>query len=154
MFKGLKGITLLVAAAVVVVGIAYGGFVSSHESSHEDAAPGSERAACCLLRARLNDSDPESRVTLDPKNFQGDVRKAYEAAERNPALLAQLHCYCGCDKADGHKNLLDCFRDTHGSTCAICVGEARDAEQMANRGVPVEQIRDALRARYAAAHGS
>jgi hypothetical protein len=154
MFKGLRGITVLVAAAVVVVGIAYGGFVSSHESSHEDAAPGSERAACCLLRARLNDSDPESRVTLDPKNFQGDVRKAYEAAERNPALLAQLHCYCGCDKADGHKNLLDCFRDTHGSTCAICVGEARDAEAMANRGVPVEQIRDALRARYAAAHGS
>jgi hypothetical protein len=154
MFKGLRGITVLVAAAVVVVGIAYGGFVSSHESSHQDAAPGSERAACCLLRARLNDSDPESRVTLDPKNFQGDVRKAYEAAERNPALLAQLHCYCGCDKADGHKNLLDCFRDTHGSTCAICVGEARDAEAMANRGVPVEQIRDALRARYAAAHGS
>ena len=154
MFKGLRGITVLVAAAVVVVGIAYGGFVSSHESSHEDAAPGSERAACCLLKARLNDSDPESRVTLDPKNFQGDVRKAYEAAERNPALLAQLHCYCGCDKADGHKNLLDCFRDTHGSTCAICVGEARDAEAMANRGVPVEQIRDALRARYAAAHGS
>jgi len=154
MFKGLRGITVLVAAAVVVVGIAYGGFVSSHESSHEDAAPGSETAACCLLKARLNDSDPESRVTLDPKNFQGDVRKAYEAAERNPALLAQLHCYCGCDKADGHKNLLDCFRDTHGSTCAICVGEARDAEAMANRGVPVEQIRDALRARYAAAHGS
>jgi len=154
MFKGLRGITVLVAAAVVVVGIAYGGFVSSHESSHEDAAPGSERAACCLLKARLNDSDPEPRVTLDPKNFQGDVRKAYEAAERNPALLAQLHCYCGCDKADGHKNLLDCFRDTHGSTCAICVGEARDAEAMANRGVPVEQIRDALRARYAAAHGS
>ena len=150
MFKGLKGISLLVAAAVVVVGIGYAGYVSSHEA----AKPISEGAACCLLRARLNDSDPESRVTLDPKNFQGDVRKAYEAAERNPALLAQLHCYCGCDKADGHKNLLDCFRDTHGSTCAICVGEAVDAEAMANRGVPVEQIRDALRARYAAAHGS
>jgi hypothetical protein len=154
MFKGFKGITVLVAAAVVVVGIAYGGFVSSHESSHEAAKPISEGAPCCILNARLNDSDPESRVTLDPKNFQGDVRKAYEAAEHNPALLAQLHCYCGCDKADGHKNLLDCFRDTHGSTCAICVGEARDAEAMANRGVPVEQIRDALRARYAAAHGS
>jgi uncharacterized protein with PCYCGC motif len=63
-----------------------------------------------------------------------------------------LHCYCGCDKTDGHKNLLDCFRDTHGSTCAICCGEARDAEAMAGRGMPIEQIRDALRARYS--HGS
>jgi hypothetical protein len=147
MFKGLRGITLLVAAAVVVVGIGYAGFVSSHESLHgawhEEAVPGVVRVA---------DPAEQLRVTLDPKNFQGDVRKAYEAAERNPGLLAQLHCYCGCDKADGHKNLLDCFRDTHGSTCAICVGEARDAEAMANRGVPVEQIRDALRARYA--HGS
>jgi uncharacterized protein with PCYCGC motif len=147
MFKGLKKITVLVAAAVVVVGIGYGGYVyshePSHESSHEETTPGVVRVA---------DPAEQLRVTLDPKNFQGDVRQAYEAAERNPALLAQLHCYCGCDKADGHKNLLDCFRDSHGSTCAICVGEARDAETMANRGVPVEQIRDALRARYA--HGS
>jgi hypothetical protein len=147
MFKGFKRITLLVTAAVVTIGIGYTGYVWSHETK-----PISEGAACCILNARLNDTDPQSRVTLDPKNFQGDVRQAYEAAERNPALLAQMHCYCGCDKADGHKNLLDCFRDTHGSTCAICVGEARDAEAMANRGVPVEQIRDALRARYA--HGS
>lgn len=139
MFKGLRGITLLAAAAVLVVGLGYAGYVSSHEGT----APGV---------VRVVDPGEQLRVTLDPKNFQGDVRQAYEAAERNPALLAQLHCYCGCDKADGHKNLLDCFRDTHGSTCAICVGEARDAEAMANRGVPVEQIRDALRARYA--HGS
>jgi len=80
------------------------------------------------------------------------VREAYEIAERDPTLLAQLHCYCGCDKAIGHKSLLDCYRDTHGSRCEICVGEAHDAESMASRGVPVEQIRDALRARYA--HGS
>jgi hypothetical protein len=145
MFKGLKGITVLVAAAVVVVGIGYAGYVSSHESSREETTPRVVRVA---------DPGEQLRVTLDPKNFQGDVRKAYEAAERNPALLTQMHCYCGCDKADGHKNLLDCFRDSHGSTCAICVGGARDAEEMANRGVPVEQIRDALRARYAAAHGS
>ena len=139
MFKGRKGITVLVAAAVLVVAAAY---AAGHVSNRDDAAPGVVRVA---------DPAEHLRVTLDPENFQGPVREAYEAAERKPALLAQLHCYCGCDRAEGHKNLLDCFRDTHGSTCAICVGEARDAESMANRGVPVEQIRDALRARYA--HG-
>ncbi len=137
MFKGFKGITVLVVGAVLVVAVAYGGYVSTQET-----APGMVEVA---------DPVRQLRVTLDPKNFQGQVREAYEAAERDPALLAQLHCYCGCDKTDGHKNLLDCFRDNHGSTCPICTGEARDAEAMANRGVPVEQIRDALRARYA--HG-
>jgi hypothetical protein len=140
MFKGIKGIVVLTAAAVLVVAIAYASYTSSnsHPSDGQMAAAGDPAA-------RL-------RITLDPQNFQGTVREAYEVAEKDPALLAQLHCYCGCDKTDGHKNLLDCFRDTHGSTCAICCGEARDAEAMASRGMPVEQIRDALRARYA--HGS
>jgi|SRR5208282_2870281 len=136
MFKGIKGIVALTAAAFLVVAIAYAGYMSTQ--SQPLAAAG--------------DPGARIRITLDPKEFQGNVREAYEVAERDPALLAQLHCYCGCDKTDGHKNLLDCYRDTHGSRCAICVGEARDAESMASRGIPVEQIRDALRARYA--HGS
>jgi hypothetical protein len=88
-------------------------------------------------------------MTLDPQLFQGDVKKAYQVARDDPALLAQMHCYCGCDRTEGHKNLLDCFRDKHGSTCAICTGEAIEAEQLAGQGMPVEQIRDSLRARYA-----
>ena len=140
MFKGVKGIVALAGAAVVVVAIAYASYVSTR------AQPPAGRMAAA--------SDPAAqlRVTLDPKNFQGNVREAYEIAERDPKLLAQLHCYCGCDKSIGHKNLLDCYRDTHGSRCAICVGEAHDAASMASQGVSVERIRDALRARYA--HGS
>jgi hypothetical protein len=140
MFKGIKGIVVLTAAAVLVVAIAYASYTSSNSQPSDR-----QMAAAGDPGARL-------RITLDPQNFQGTVREAYEVAEKDPALLAQLHCYCGCDVTDGHKNLLDCFRDTHGSTCAICCGEARDAEAMASRGMPVEQIRDALRARYA--HGS
>ena len=140
MFKGVKGIVALAGAAVVVVAIAY----ASHVSTQAQPPAGQMAAA----------SDPAAqlRVTLDPKNFQGNVREAYEIEERETTLLAQLHCYCGCDKSIGHKNLLDCYRDTHGSRCAICVGEAHDAASMTSQGVPVERIRDALRARYA--HGS
>jgi hypothetical protein len=140
MFKGIKGIVALTAAILLVVAIAYGGYISrqSQPSGRQVAASGDPAA--------------QLRITLDPKNFHGTVREAYEVAEKDPALLAQLHCYCGCDVTDGHKNLLDCFRDTHGSTCEICCGEARDAEAMASRGMAIEQIRDTLRARYA--HGS
>ncbi len=87
-------------------------------------------------------------VTLDPALFTGPVREAYQIARDNPALIAQLHCYCGCDKEEGHKNLLDCYRDTHGSRCEICVGEAIQAKRMFEQGVPIEQILDAVRARF------
>ena len=141
MFKGTRGLVAFAAAAILVVAaILYDGYLSGQSQL-------SDRQL-----AASNDPGARLRITLDPKNFQGMVREAYEVAERDPALLAQLHCYCGCDKSDGHKNLLDCFRDKHGSTCGVCVGEARDAESMAGRGMAVEQIRDALRARYA--HGS
>ncbi|HUO03599.1 MAG TPA: CYCXC family (seleno)protein [Candidatus Binataceae bacterium] len=90
-----------------------------------------------------------NHITLDPNQFFGDVKKAYQAAEANPALFAQLHCYCGCDVTAGHKNLLDCYRDHHGETCAICTGEALQAAQMNAEGSPVDQIQDALRRRFA-----
>jgi uncharacterized protein with PCYCGC motif len=89
------------------------------------------------------------RPTLDPARFSGIVREAYEVAEKNPALLAQLHCYCGCDKEVGHQNLLDCYRDEHGAHCPICTGEAVEAAKLADEGLPVEQIRRVLRDHYA-----
>jgi hypothetical protein len=134
MLKGIKGIVAIAAAGLLVVAIAYAGYMSSQPP----AAGG--------------DPGEQLRVTLDPQQFPGNIREAYEIAGRDPALLSQLHCYCGCDKALGHRNLLDCYRDTHASRCEICLGEALDAEPMARRGMAVEQIRDALRARYA--HGS
>ncbi len=45
------------------------------------------------------------------------------------------------------------FKGTKGivALAAAASGEARDAETMAQRGMPIEQIRDTLRARYS--HG-
>ncbi len=87
-------------------------------------------------------------LTQDPGLYQGDTRQAYIVARDHPELLAQLDCYCGCEQHEGHKNLLDCFRTNHGAGCDICVGEAVTAGQMLNHGTPVDQIREALRARY------
>lgn len=85
-----------------------------------------------------------TRITLDPKLFDGKARAAYQVAARDPALLAQLHCYCGCDKELGHRNLLDCYRNKHAAVCPICIGEAIEAERLAKEGLPVTQIRRAL----------
>ncbi len=98
--------------------------------------------------ADANGSDAGASLTQDPELYRGDIRQAYIVARDHPELLAQLDCYCGCEQNEGHKNLLDCYRTNHGASCDICVGEAVTAGQMLSQGTPVDQIRDALRARY------
>jgi Protein of unknown function with PCYCGC motif len=110
---------------------------------------------CCTGRAEAetlaaNGANPaQNPGTLDPNQFVGPVREAYKYAGQNPALLAQLHCYCGCDKAEGHQSLLDCYRGMHASACEICTGEVLLAKKMADQGSPVDQIRDAIRRNFA-----
>jgi len=53
---------------------------------------------------------------LPADRFQGRVREAYKAAAELPDVMAGVTCYCGCDKSQGHRNLLDCFVDDHGAT--------------------------------------
>lgn len=99
------------------------------------------------MRSAADSPAPEEQKspTLDPSRFSGEARAAYEIAAKNPALLAQLHCYCGCDKELGHQSLLDCYRDQHGAQCPTCTGEAIEAAKLADEGLPVEQIRRVLR---------
>jgi uncharacterized protein with PCYCGC motif len=59
---------------------------------------------------------PAFPTPLPAAQFQGRVREAYQAAADIPQVLAEVNCYCGCDKSQGHRHLLDCFVDTHGST--------------------------------------
>jgi Protein of unknown function with PCYCGC motif len=139
MFKRIKFIVTLLGGTLIVAAVNFLAFPVSTGVQVAVAQAGESEAQAA----------ENLRVTLDPKQFQGEVRKAYQVAQDDPALLAQLHCYCGCDKADGHRNLLDCYRTDHGAHCEICVGEATDAEAMAKRGMSIDQIRDALRARYA-----
>ena len=108
---------------------------------------------CCTSRADAAETatpkDAQPRLTLDPKQFVGPVREAYTFARKDPALLAQLRCYCGCDKAFGHQNLLDCYRSTHGASCEICTQEALLAKALSEQGSPVDQIRNAIRRNFA-----
>ena len=105
-------------------------------------------AAFATYQVRAGASASADSLTLDPNQFEGETRLAYEAAQKHPEILAQLHCYCGCEQHEGHKSLLDCFRTNHAAKCATCMGEAITAMQMYEGGSPVEQISDALRRQY------
>jgi hypothetical protein len=111
----------------------------AYAQSAKPAAP-----SCCLRSSGPSDNRP----VLNPSQFQGPIRQAYQIAQDHPDLLIQLHCYCGCDKSAGHKSLLDCYRDLHGATCGICTGEALEAARMFNQGASIEAIRAALKDRF------
>ena len=88
------------------------------------------------------------RGTLAPELFTGNVQLAYRAAKEIPQTLAQLPCYCHCDKSKGHQSLHSCFEDEHGENCGICIGEAVMAYNLQRQGLKTAQIRERIMRAY------
>ena len=87
--------------------------------------------------------------TLDPEKFTGLPRDAYRAAREIPVTMAQLPCYCHCDREFGHKSLYSCFQDEHASHCDVCVREALLALRLEKeQKLTPAQIRDTIIAQY------
>lgn len=86
--------------------------------------------------------------TLAPELFAGNQKLAYQAAKAIPQTLAQLPCYCHCDRSSNHKSLHSCFESDHGENCGICIGEALMAHSLQKRGVAIPEIRKQIIAAY------
>ena len=87
--------------------------------------------------------------TLAPEQFTGLTRDAYRAVKEIPVTIAQLPCYCYCDKGHGHKSLYSCFEDDHAAHCAVCVNEALLALKLEKeQKLTPAQIRDTIVAQY------
>jgi hypothetical protein len=85
---------------------------------------------------------------LSPELFTGNQRLAYQAAKEIPQVMAQLPCYCHCDRGHGHKSLHSCFESEHGVNCGICIGEALMAYNLHKKGERVTEIRKQIIAAY------
>jgi len=86
--------------------------------------------------------------TLPAEEFTGKTRAAYRVAKEIPETLAQLPCYCHCDRGMGHKSLHSCFEDDHAAHCAVCVDEALLAYRLQKEGWNPAQIREKIVAQY------
>ncbi len=86
--------------------------------------------------------------TLPPEQFKGITREAYKAVGEIPQLIAQLPCYCHCDRGFGHKSLQSCYVDDHAAHCAVCVEEALAAYKLRKQGMTAAQIRERIVAEY------
>ena len=86
----------------------------------------------------------ETRSTLSPVSFVGNVARAYNVARENRELLDSIHCYCNCKETIGHKSLLSCFTDKHAVDCKICQDKAFYAESRFKEGNDIAQVRLAV----------
>ncbi len=143
------GIILLLIAAVLVVN-QQKTTPSARERQTSNAAPVDQHATHDhpknVVPAHFETAPSRSSLgpTLAPEKFEGLTRDAYRAAREIPTTLAQLPCYCYCDRGMGHKSLYSCFEDDHASHCAVCVNEALLAHKLEKEGMSAPQIRDRI----------
>ena len=90
----------------------------------------------------------EKRPTMSPGHFIGKTGRAYRSAKENPDLLDKIYCYCKCQDNFGHKSLLTCFVDRHGSQCGVCMDEALMASDLRKKGYGHEQIIEKVNAKF------
>lgn len=125
---------LLVAGAVVVLSVLAGAYILSTPWGPANKPPY---------------TPPPLVQTLDPSNFTGDTREAYEIAREIPGVLNWADCYCGCqNNALSHRSLLYCFKDMHGASCSICKSEASTCLDLYNQGYSNEQVRSKIKELY------
>ena len=153
MDKKLVLIISVIVLIVVVIGlVGYQKDGVYPERPEEHAAQQTSHANVSTPRVPAYQSVAESKSlgpTLAPDQFIGKTRTAYKVAKEIPATLAQLPCYCNCDKGFGHKSLHSCFEDDHASHCAVCVDEALLAYQLQKeQKMTPEQVREQIIEKY------
>jgi hypothetical protein len=82
----------------------------------------------------------ETRPVMSDALFTGRVAEAYRIAAEIPKVIDSLFCYCHCKKNHGHKTLLTCYTNKHGSKCDICLGEVLYAYELYNDGKTLDEI--------------
>lgn len=92
----------------------------------------------------------ELRPVLAASQFEGKAREAYAAVKEIPVTIAQLPCYCHCDRGMGHKSLHSCFEDDHAAHCAVCVDEALMAYRLQKEGLSAAEIRTRIITKFSA----
>ena len=121
---------------------------SAKSSPASSTATESQRAR---VPAHFDSAPPRESLgpTLNAAMFTGKTRQAYEVAKEIPQTLAQLPCYCHCDRGMGHKSLHSCFEDDHAAHCAVCVDEALLAYRLEKtEGLSAAQVRERIISQY------
>lgn len=138
-------VTLLVSASI---GMSYGIW---RQSAPHPAATHQEQHVTATQVAHLPDYVQQAEV---------NVQVAYQFAIDNPDLLAQIPCYCDCEKTLHHKHNLDCYiaafnsdgsvaqYTDHAAYCGVCVDTTLLARKLAGAGQTAQAIHTAIDVQY------
>jgi len=149
--SGRNNLWLILGGAAIMIAIVW---VTLHTSSTNSADSPASTGTSIANKFEGNKGHATLISTLDPSQFTGKARAAYQAAKEIPEVLVELPCFCGCmdSKELGHKNNLYCFADAHGNICDLCQTIALEAKEMHRKGLPIETIRTNIRKTYGSAH--
>jgi len=148
---------LILGLALVVVAVALIFNSSGHQPQQvsnppaHDHSPEQQSMDQNAIPAHFEEAPARASLgpTLPPEEFFGKAKEAYSVVREIPQTIAQLPCYCHCDRGFGHKSLYSCFEDDHASHCAVCVDEALLAYQLEKKEkLTAAQIRDRIVAQY------
>ena len=77
------------------------------------------------------------------------VIEVFDAVREIPQIVDGIRCKCGCADLEGFYSLLSCYEgDGMARACPICQGEGRLAARLHKEGKTLEQIREAIDARW------
>jgi hypothetical protein len=139
-------------AAVMLLATAGLGWGANAARAQDASAPASGDKGAMKMNAPrpvppYHKSAPKEALpeTLNPDQFPSvEAQNIYALAAKIKKVLYQEPCYCGCDKEVGHKSLLDCYVDNHGSFCNVCKREAVFTYQQTELGKTPAEIRKAI----------
>ena len=154
------GIVVLAVVALIVVSSAtrdQSESTATHTTPTNQSTPAHNHPANTSAAAaetvpaffKIPPSKSSLAPTLEPEKFTGPTREAYRAVREIPVTIAQLPCYCHCDKGFGHKSLYSCYEDDHAAHCAVCVNEALLALKLEKeQKLTPAQIRETIVAQF------
>ncbi|MGQ0760827.1 MAG: CYCXC family (seleno)protein [Acidobacteriota bacterium] len=121
---------------------------ATHSAAHPSTPTSSAETKSVPAYYQTEPAASSLAPTLAPEKFTGKAQEAYRVVREKPQLIAQLPCYCYCDRGFGHKSLHSCFVDDHAAHCAVCVDEALLAYNLQKRGLSPQQIRGQIIEQY------
>lgn len=147
-----KVIIAVIAVVLVAAALVFNRPGQPQRGVQESARDRTPRAVTEAVVPAHYETAPEKASlapSLPPEKFTGKTREAYRAVREMPEIIAQMPCYCHCDKGFGHKSLQSCFVDDHAAHCAVCVNEALAAFKLRKeQALAAPQIRERIIAEY------
>ena len=106
-----------------------------------------------FINPNLQSAQLTEESSLFLNSLKGDVKEAYDYAVKNPEILSNFSCYCGCEKIK-HTSNKSCFikkidqdivsLTNHSVSCPICIDVALTVKYLIQDGFSLKEIRSIL----------